>query len=349
MLTSESVGLVIKIANGLIKLVNQVDKLVAEKAAVTSSIALRQPLNRLGPNQGAMIKALGKLIKNEPDLPRVDRNRIEKVLGNPEVAKLRKLMVAYLPEQSLGCVLDLDGEFMAELEKSGFDLEDPDVRVGLFYLKAELDPSEKGYSWRIALTVVDVLAEFGDDNVALFTRDEKVQKIVGSVLKRFGETDLQTAASWNGVLRKALTATLNGALDAKEVLDSDSKLLGAVLDALSSARSQVPKEQRDNFLIGLFQGKGYPLLVGTLVETAAEELGDEDASALELIAADILTKGAKLLKKDQAFEGFFRDHWGDLVRAGFRLPERPWPETCRRQAACRGGHRRHCDEAGGNR
>jgi hypothetical protein len=118
-------------------------------------------------------------------------------------------------------------------------------------------------------------------------------------------------------LRKALSATLNGALDAKGVVSEDGKLLGAVLDGLSSARAQMPMDQRDNFLLGLFQGKGYPLLVGTLVQTGAEELGDDDASAFESIAAQLLNEGGKLLKNDQAFEGFFRDHWGDLLRAGF--------------------------------
>ena len=321
MLTSESIALAIKIAKGVIKLVNQVDMLVAEKVAVTGSIALRQPLIKLGPKQGAMIKALKKLLNDEVDLPDADRNRITTVLqsnnGNPEVVRLRKLMARYLPEQAVGRVLDLDGSFMKELQSAGFDLQDPDVRVSLFYIKAELDRSEKDYSWKIALTIVDVLTEFGGENIALFTRDEKIQGIVGSVLKRFGETDLQTADSWNGVLRKALSATLNGALDANDVVDADGKLLGAVLDGLSGARSKMPKDQRDNFLLGLFQGKGYPLLVGTLVETAATELGDDDAAAFESIAAQVLNEGAKPLKKDQEFEGFFREHWGDLLRAGF--------------------------------
>ena len=330
MLTSESIGLAIKIAKGMIKLVNQVDMLLAEQAAVTGPIALPQPLNKLGPKQGAMIKALKKLLKDETDLPDADRKRITTVLqsntGNPAVRQLRKLMAAYLPEQAVGRVLDLDGAFMQELESSGFDLQDADVRVSLFYIKAELDPSEQGYSFRIALTVVDVLTEFGGENIALFTRDEKIQGIVGSVLKRFGETDLQTVSSWNGVLRKALSATLNGALDAKDVVDTDAKLLGAVLDGLSRARARMPKDERDNFLLGLFQGNGYPLLVGTLVETAATELGDDDASAFESIAADVLNEGAKLLKNDQEFEGFFREHWGDLLRAGFTTLKEHGPQ-----------------------
>ena len=335
MLTSESIGLALKIAKGVFKLVNQVDLLVAEKVAVTGSVALPQPLNKLGPKQGAMIKALKKLLKTEADLADSDRKRITTALqsnnGNPQVRQLRKLMATYLPEQAVGRVLDLDGAFMKELAASGFDVQDPDVRVSLFYIKAELDPSERGYSFRIALTVVDVLSEFGGENIALFTRDEKIQGVVGSVLKRFGTTDLQSTDSWSGVLRMALSATLNGALDAKDVVDADGKLLGAVLDALSNARSQMPKEQRDNFLLGLFQGRGYPPLVRSLVETAATELGDDDATAFESIAAQVLNEGAKLIKKDQDFEGFFREHWGDLLRAGFTSLKEHGPQLAGRK------------------
>lgn len=321
MLASEAVDLSIKIAKGLIKLVNRVDKLLAEKAAVTSAIALPQKVMKLGPRQGPMIRALKKLLADEPDLPKADRTRISKVLesnnGNPATSALRKLMDVYLPEQALGRIFDLDEEFVQLLRKSGVHVDDPDVRVSLFYLKAELTADEKGYPWRIALTVVDVLAEFGAENQALFVRDQKIQGLVGAVLKRFGETDLQTEPTWGGLLRKAISATLNGALDAKEIVDTDNKLVGTVLDGLVTARNRMPKGERDNFLLGLLQGEGYPVLVSTLLETGANALGDEDASAFESVAADVLKQGASLLKDDPSFEEFFRRHWGDLLRAGF--------------------------------
>ena len=90
MLASEAVDLSVKIAKGLIKLANRLDKLIAEKVAVTSPIAVRHKVISLGPKQREMMRALHKLLADEPDLPQADRTRISKALesnsGNPSTS-----------------------------------------------------------------------------------------------------------------------------------------------------------------------------------------------------------------------------------------------------------------------
>ena len=52
------------------------------------------------------------------------------------------------------------------------------------------------------------------------------------------------------------------------------------------------------------------------MQEGAGFLSDTDAGDFELVAADMLTKAGELVQQNRDFEGFFQEHWGDLLRAG---------------------------------
>jgi hypothetical protein len=152
---------------------------------------------------------------------------------------------------------------------------------------------ELSYTWRLALTVVDELAEFGAENTALFMHDEKLQDIVCAVLERFAGADVQVTDTTKDLLRAILKATLNRVFEAKDQLDIDNEWVEGLLNAVAEARVQ--SADPDNFLVGLFQGKGYPLLVGAVMETASGRLTADDAKGFEQAATTFPKDVAKIV------------------------------------------------------
>ena len=124
-------------------------------------------------------------------------------------------------------------------------------------------------------------------------------------------------------MRAILKSTLNGALAAKGKLDIDNAWLESLLDAVASARAQAADP--DNFVMGLFLGKGYPLLVGSVMETAAGRLTGAEANGFKQAASVFLKDVAAIVEERPNFRGFFNDHWGDLLRAGFKSVEEVRP------------------------
>ena len=169
------------------------------------------------------------------------------------------------------------------------------------------------------------MSEFGGENMDLFTRDEQIQSIAGAILKRFGEADLQTTDTSRDLLRAALSATLNGVLDARDSFDIGDQWVEALVGAMADARETVPVAERDNFLLGLLQGKGYPLLVSTVLETAADRFNDDDTEDFKDVTADFLEEVAGIIKRKPNFDNFFDDHWGDLLRGGLKSVEQHGP------------------------
>lgn len=325
MISTEAVGLAINIATGIIKLAGRVDLVLAEREAVEAPLALPQAPVALAPGQSEMREALQKLLQDEPQDPDAladDREAIRNLLGqsSPSPADLYRYMKRYLPMQSRASVLDLDSEFMKALQEArpGFPLDQQEVRIAAYFINAGRADGGRDYTWKIALTVVDALAEFGAENAAMFTHDPKIQGIVGSVLKRFGEADLQTADRWGDLLKKALCATLNGALDSRASLSRDASWLATVLNAMATARDSVPAAERDNFLLGLLKGDGYTRLVGALLGAGAGRVASKHTAVFGQIATDLLKEGGELIGESPSFRDFFQDHWGDLVHAGFK-------------------------------
>ncbi len=324
MITSEAAGLAIMIAKGLIKLTNRVDLVLAEKVAVESRLPTIQPTMILNPPPEVTVPALQELIDDTPtganDPIADDREEIGIALadaggGAQNSDILLAFMRKHLPEQALGSTLDLNGDVLAAIaeRRPDWDMNDADVRIAAFAIGPGKDSRQKGYTWRLALTVVDVLAEFGAENSVLFTRDEKTQGIIKSILQRFADADLQTTDSGSDLLRSVLSATLNGALDARQFYDINEEWLDALLNALQAGRKAA--KDSDEFLLGLLHGRGYPMLVGTLLEEAATRLADEDAKVFENIAADVLKVAGDHFKRRTKFGGYLKEHWGDLLRA----------------------------------
>jgi hypothetical protein len=318
------------LATGLVKLADRTDRVIAEKEAVEGNLALAMPAVNAGPGAIKMKKDLEKHLEKTkgqvPDPLGTDRGKLATALaGNPSAKTLANWYGKLWPDRVNQPSLNPDEEFFKELQKArpAWNLRDPDTRLAAYYVASGQDTREKGYSWRLALTVVDVLAEFGAENTALFVRDTKLQAVVGAVLKNFGEPDLAKIASLDALLRHALAASLNGALDATGAIEGDNEWLDAVFGALSDARKE--SGDGDNYVLGLLRGKGFPLLLGNVVDAAADRIGAEGSDGFRKVAGDVLKTAAPLVEGSTAFRGFFRDHWGDLLRAGLGSVEKYGP------------------------
>lgn len=113
-------------------------------------------------------------------------------------------------------------------------------------------------------------------------------------------------------------------VDAQEALAKESPWLEAVLSALALARENAA--DADNYLIGLMRGEGYPLLINQGLIVVGERLGGDGADQFQKLVADILIQAAPLVEEDaKGFSDFFKDHWGDLLRAGLTSLEKHGP------------------------
>ena len=324
MLSTEAASLVIQGAKGLIKLTRRVDLILAEKAAVEGPLGISPPAVAEPPTDAQAKAALKKFLAgtHDPPLTPPDADEIRKALENPDqVDRRRELMLRWLPGQATR-TLELDVKFIEAVRARHPGLAaDPDLLRAAFHISAEVDTRNRSYTWRIALTVTDVVLDFGADNAALFTRDEGLQELVASVLRRFGDADLQDTPSSDVLLRVALGATLNAALDARHAYAPGNRWVSGILDALLQARESFPEDRRDDFLVGLLNGQGYPRLVAASLTVGAARLDDADAVTFRDVAADVLTRIAGIVEENDKLEGFFAKHWGDLLRAGLSSVE----------------------------
>lgn len=330
MITQEAAGLSINIAKGLLKLSHRIDLVLAEKEAVQAPLALPAPNLNLSPTGNQMrkelVNLLGEAFEEGADPLANDRAAIQNVLdGDPFPADMYPYVLRYLPILAQSRAISPNGAFMNALRASKPDwAADPDLRVAAFHIGSGPDIRNKNYTWRIALTVVDVFAEFGAENSTLLSRDEKTQAIVSKILQRFADSDLQNADTNTDLLKSILSATLNGFLDVKDQVKIKEEWLTSLIDAVATARSKADKP--DNFVAGLFQGQGYPQLVSSLVSEVASKLDTEDADGFNKATAAFLGDVAEILNTKASFKGFFNDHWGDMIRAAFLSVEKHGPE-----------------------
>lgn len=320
MLTSEAASTIIAIATGAVKITRRIDQILAEKEAVQQPIAMPVPNVALGPTPNQMKSGLTKLLAQPfskgADPLGSDRTKIENLLaGNPTGPLMFPFVKEYLPTLAIQRTLNLNGAFVTAIKQSrpGW-ADDPDLLTTAFYVGAGADFRSQSYTWRLAMAVVEVLAEFGVENTALFTRDKRVQAVAGAVLQRFASSDLSEIDSTSSLLRTVLKSTLNGVLDSKKSLGIDNVWVNALLDAVVTARASVADP--DNFVIGLFQGRGYPQLVAGLMDQASAVFAADQANAFKQTAATFLTDIGAILKTQPSFKSFFNDHWGDIVQAG---------------------------------
>lgn len=337
MITPATAELAVSIAKGLIKLAGRLDALLAEKHAVTGDLILPMPPVSGGPTGVQMVKELQRLLKDtaerSPDPLGKDREKISALLDEtpPDPALVQEFFAKYFPDAVNPPVIKPDAQYLVALRKAvpTLDLSDEDTRLAAFYVASGRDDRQIGYGMRIGLLVVDVLAEFGAENTGLFLRDARVRSVVQSVLERFSKPELEDFDEWSPLLRHALSATLNGVFDARAALLGDSQWLTLVLDVLAEARAY--KEGGDDFLLGLFQGRGYRLLISKGLARAAEVLAEDSAEPFKQIAAEVLKTAAPLAAKS-SFRNFFSEHWGDLLRAGLSGLEKQGPKLLEGQS-----------------
>lgn len=335
MISPSTAALAIAIARGAIKFGQRLDALLAEKAAVQGAMPLLMPGIYDGPIGFVMARELKKYLADTEDGDPLDplgadRAELAEILtaGRDDAASQQFITQCYarvFPERMKVKPFCPDAKYVDELRRllPGFDLSDPDCLAAAFYLTAGKDTREVGYTARVGLLVADVVAEFGAQNASLFVRDEGVRQITAAVLTRFAQPQLEDFTAWSPLLRHALGATLNGLLDARAALLGDTQWLTALLDVLAEARKD--PAGGDEFLIGLFQGRGYALLISKGLSRAAEALSEDDSEVFKKLAADVLKAAAPLAAQSKTFKGFFAEHWGDLLRASLQSLERHGP------------------------
>jgi len=330
MITTEATLLIISITQGLIKLSGRVDRVMAEKEATTGDFILPMPSLSAGPGGFEMVDDLKKLVADtagkDPDPLKPHRNEIMELVAEdtPDPLKISELYKRFFPKRAVYSLINPDDQFLKQLKQRlpSLDLTDENSVYAAYSIAAGRDGREIGYPWRTALLVVDVLAEFGAANASMFIHDKKIQPIVQSVLAGFSQPDLEKFDTWSTLLRHALGSTLDGLLDSREVWQGENEWIKAAINALVSTREKAG----DDYLLGLFQGRGYGLLISEGLSAASTVLSDEDAGPFENIMSDILTEASTLVQADDTnFAPFFQDHWGDLFRAGLNSLEKHGP------------------------
>jgi len=332
--------LAVSIARGLIKLGSRIDNVVAEGVANNSESAIPDFFQFSGRDPTAvLLNALQNLAASTPvvtgqqDPLGDDRAVIADLIARrdgPEVDpaedEIIPVVERLLPDRLVGD-LRTDGQRVErELNKlaGSWDLQDEDIRRASYYLGAGRSNLGGNLSFRLAMVIVDVLAEFTLDTQHLFVKDEGKGAIITAILTRFSEGDLEDQIGSSEILlRRLLSCTLNGALDTRETWVGNKVWLNAALDALSDARSRTDANGDniidDDYLIGLLQGQGYQRLVSELLEEGGELLSQQSAGKYQVVLADVLTETVSLVRNSQGgFEEFFQQHWADLARAGLR-------------------------------
>jgi hypothetical protein len=320
MILPGNASLVLSVVQQILKLGGRIDRLMAQKTAAQSGLVLGMPTVRIDnlPAQCALVlRKIAATAGQDPDPFGPDRATLTTEAGNP-TAVFDQLFLKYFPEEVAKTTFNPDAAYLADL-KSAFPTiawDDLSVRIAAFSLAAGPGNQQISYTGRVALAVADSIIEFGAENTALFVRDPKLQGIVQSVLQRFARPEWDQFDSWNPLLQTALSVTLNSALDVADQLSSSNPWLDAVLDALVKARTT--SHTPDDFLLGLVQGKGVPLLLSQGLLVAAGRLDAAQASSFKLVAADVLRAAAPLIQNaaNPSLSRFFKDHWGDLLRAG---------------------------------
>ncbi|HYG25241.1 MAG TPA: hypothetical protein VEH04_20925 [Verrucomicrobiae bacterium] len=322
MISPSTAALAISVARGIIKFGHRLDALVAEREAVQGALVLLMPEIYNGPTALQKVRELKEYLaggdgaSGDPLGDTRSELLLELAKEAPDGSFVGNCYRRVFPERLIVAPLRPDAEYVTELRRRlpQFDLSDPDLLAAAFHISAGKDDRELGYAARIGLLVADVLSEFGAENTALLVRDPALRGAVQSILERFASPDLEEFSAWSPLLRHALSASLNGMLDHRGLLTADSRWLLALMDVLATARGESP--DGDEFLAGLFQGRGYPLLVGKGLQRASELLGEDQANSFKQLASDVLKHASPLVSNSPTFKQFFADHWGDLLRAG---------------------------------
>ncbi|MCP5144485.1 MAG: hypothetical protein H6978_06645 [Gammaproteobacteria bacterium] len=318
-------SLAVSVVSGALKLSKRLDEIQAEETALRSAISLPFPAVALNPSAPKMRTALRTVLRSV-ELDATARGHIEQAVADGDPATLTDLCRRYGVLESIATPLFKPDRAFAEAllaRSSVWNLEDAQVRDFTFFLAADTDLRANSLGFRIGATVLDVLTEVAAQNTRFVINHEPTRELVESVLVKFAEPDLGTMTGWGAVLRQALTATLQVAIDERESLAGGREWVERLLSAVARAGAQAPNA--DDFLFGLFQGKGINELLRSVLTEGADYLSEDDAEVWEQILADVLVHAAEKAGDASDFEAFFHDNWHSLIGAGFAALQRHGP------------------------
>ncbi len=328
-IASGTVELGLSIATSLIKLGGRLDRIMAGQAATRSPLTLPLGVRFERPSVIQMTRWLQEFLETEPSgLSGSERNRISQTLASSGLDEntLMPFMEQYLPDKLFFKFSSINDEmrfFLMALSEQGIDLgfEPEETSKIVYYLGPGADLREQSLPWQIGMAVFGTLAEFALKNQQTLIRDEETRKIIAKILERLVAADLFTITSGRVLAQHILKATLNGVVDARDIVDGDNPWLESILQALADARAAQPTDMQDEYILGLVRGKGYKGFIAELVEEGAEFLGSEESENYQKVLAEVLAEGSNKIRdlpEGDDFKSFFDDHWADLARAGLR-------------------------------
>ncbi|MEM9386047.1 MAG: hypothetical protein AAGA68_13360 [Pseudomonadota bacterium] len=315
------VAAALSVARGLARLTDRVDNLRAESAALRADLALRDAALLLPPSAPSMVGSLLTHLRDtanaQPDPLGDERAALDALVRRADATEpeLLAAMQAHLPDAITWTVSDPDGSFRQRLhaQRSAWNLDDADILRAAYYLEPGQDERQRSTPWRIAVAVIEVAAELALENADVLLHDAALRPVIEATLARFADPEggLDATSGPGKLLRYVLRATLNGALDHTELLGE--RIDGGWVPGLLAVLANVRDQQGEDFVTGLVRGEGYPQLVASLLDRRVARLSDDDASAFEQLAGDVLRSAADTIGTQASFEGFLQAHWSGLL------------------------------------
>ena len=325
-MNSQTVGLVLLVAEGLFKFGRRLETLAIEDSLQRSIPMLHAPMFRRI-KRAEIHTSFEKLINQADKAPDRFGSALSDVTPNdlqlmreilkrdvhPDTMKVAtELFQKYFPDREVEKFMP-NLEFLRRLQARNPDLDwnNPGLQAASFHVSAGKKDGNISHIGRVGLLVVDVLSEFGVDAAALLINHKPTAAIVSSLLKNFAQNDLEDIGGWQELFEHSFRSTLSGVVDSRTEIARDNRWVLATIDAIGDARSRLG----DQSVLNLVKGDALPSLVGSLLTEFGDELDENDAKTWSRVAADLLTETGGMVKPRTSFDGFFRDHWGDLLGA----------------------------------
>ncbi|UWQ74406.1 hypothetical protein [Leisingera sp. M658] len=216
--------------------------------------------------------------------------------------------------------VDATSIYLAALEEAGLVEDTATARQAVYFLVGGKDNRQQSTAWQVGTVLLSATAQFTLSTQEQLIKNPRQRQIVAKVLERLATPELLEVANGRSLLAELVGATLNGVVDAAEVVKFDTPWLDGLLDALADARHAQPEEKRDDFLVGLTRGQGYRQLVAEILEEGSTQLSSSDQKGLTIAISGFLTSASEVVRSasSMSLETFFVQHWPDLARAGFR-------------------------------
>ena len=232
-IASGTIELGLSIATSLIKLGGRLDRIMAGQAATRSPLTLPSGVRFDEPTVSQMTKWLKEFLESTPPgLSDSEHNKLSQTLASSRRDRITLIpfMEQYLPDKLFFRFSSINDEmkiFLNALSEQGIDLglKPEEIANIVYYLGPGADLREQSLPWQIGMAVFGTLAEFALQNQQTLIRDEETRKIIAKILERLVTADLFTIASGRVLAQYILKATLNGVVDARDIVDGDNPWL----------------------------------------------------------------------------------------------------------------------------